>query len=156
MCVESNAKSNTCIEMTLTEDSIWERCAIQLELLFCFANWAWNMTYTSYSAFLERTISEEKDDRCHWGRENNNLGSRRTLLQFQSWNLCNLSFEPLEYFFFCRVLFRLCFHKYLVITMRNRISQCWGWGSWSHRGSNLLPLAQRSRQMVFHLCCSLC
>ena len=40
--------------------------------------------------------------------------------------------------FFCRVLFRLCFHKYLATTMRNRISQCWG--SWSHRGSNLLPL----------------
>ena len=59
---------------------------------------------------------------------------------------------------FCRVLSRLCFykrHKHLIITMRNRISQqCYG--SWSHRGSNLLPLAQRSKQMVFHLCCSLC
>ena len=58
------------------------------------------------------------------------------------------------FLFFFRVLFRLCFHKHLVITMRNRISQCWG--SWSRQGSNLLPLAQRSKQMVFHLCCSLC
>ena len=28
-----------------------------------------------------------------------------------------------------------------------------GWGNWSGRGSNLLPLAQqRSKQVVFHLC----
>ena len=31
-----------------------------------------------------------------------------------------------------------------------------GWGNWSGRGSNLLPLAQRSQQVFFHLCCSLC
>ena len=31
-----------------------------------------------------------------------------------------------------------------------------GWGNLSGRGSNLLPLAQRSKQMVFHTCCSLC
>ena len=30
------------------------------------------------------------------------------------------------------------------------------WGNWSGRGSNLLPLAQRSKQAVFHLSCSLC
>ena len=30
------------------------------------------------------------------------------------------------------------------------------WGKWSGRGSNLLPLAQRSKQVVFHFCCSLC
>ena len=31
-----------------------------------------------------------------------------------------------------------------------------GWGSWSGRGSNLQPLAQRNKQMVFHICCTLC
>ena len=29
------------------------------------------------------------------------------------------------------------------------------WDIWSGGGSNLLPLAQRSKQAVFHLCCSL-
>ena len=29
------------------------------------------------------------------------------------------------------------------------------WGNWSVRGSNLPRLAQRSKQVVFHLCCSL-
>ena len=39
-------------------------------------------------------------------------------------------------------------------TIRKAVGK--GWGNWSGRGSNLLPLAQRSKQVVFHLCCSLC
>ena len=39
-------------------------------------------------------------------------------------------------------------------TVRKAVGK--GWGNWSGRGSNLLPLAQRSKQVVFHLCCSLC
>ena len=31
-----------------------------------------------------------------------------------------------------------------------------GWGCRSGRGSNLQPLAQRSKQMFFHICCTLC
>ena len=39
-------------------------------------------------------------------------------------------------------------------TVRKAVGK--GWGNWSGRGLSLLPLAQRSKQVVFHLCCSLC
>ena len=44
----------------------------------------------------------------------------------------------------------------LLQSAHNRGAVGKGWGNWSCRGSNLLPLAQRSKHVVFHLCCYLC
>ena len=79
---------------------------------------------------------------------------RSSICEIASDLILSLDYIRTHGIFFCRVLFQVCFHKYLVITMRNRISQ--RWGSWSHRGLNLLPQSRREASRWFFTSAALC